>query len=82
MEFLLLAVLGLIALGTTAATSEDGAESSSDDRSSGVTGNGKDTKEEKPKTPEQKLMEAIAEYEANPPKDKRIKISFEMMDRE
>ncbi len=86
MEFLLLAVLGLVAFGTTAATSSDDDISQSGDKSSDKKGKDKgkdkDKEEEKPKSPEQKLMEAIAEYEANPPKDKKIKISFEVQDRD
>lgn len=83
MEFLLLAVLGLVALGTTSATSSDEETAQSGGKSSDKKGDkskGKD--EEKPKSPEQKLMEAIAEYESNPPKDKKIKISFEVQDRD
>lgn len=85
MEFLLLAVLGLVALGTTSAASSDEETAQSGGQPSakkGEKGKEKGKEDEKPKSPEQKLMEAIAEYESNPPKDKKIKISFEVQDRD
>lgn len=90
MEFLVLAMLGLATLGATNAFgSEEEEENKKGDKEKKK--GGKDSKDsdkkgdddqEEAKSPEQELMEAIAKYEKNPPKDKRIKITFEMQDRE
>lgn len=93
MEFLVLAMLGLATLGATNAFgSEEEEENKKGDKEKKKGGKGgKDSKDsdkkgdddqEEAKSPEQELMEAIAKYEKNPPKDKRIKITFEMQDRE
>jgi hypothetical protein len=79
MEFLILALLGLATFGVTEALGSGDDKSDSSKKDSDKDKKDGDTDK---KSPEQELLEAIAKYEADPPKDKRIKISFEMQDRE
>ncbi|MCU0524551.1 MAG: hypothetical protein MUF72_06975 [Elainella sp. Prado103] len=85
MEFLVLAMLGLVTLGATNAfgSEEEEADKKGDKKGEKKKDDQKkDGDKEEEKSPEQELMEAIAKYEKNPPKDKRIKITFELQDRE
>lgn len=89
MELLILALLGLTTVGVTKAFSPDEEEEDSkpvkdskDSKGKGGKGskNGKDSEEPK-KTPRQKLMEAIAEYEAEVHEGEKVKIHLEIEDR-
>lgn len=88
MELLILALLGLTTVGVTKAFSpdeEDGSKDAKDSKDSKGKGgkdskNGKDSEEPK-KTPRQKLMEAIAEYEAEVHEGEKVKIHLEIEDR-
>lgn len=88
MELLILALLGLTTVGVTKAFSPDEEDDSKDAKDSkdskGKGGkdskNGKDSEEPK-KTPRQKLMEAIAEYEAEVHEGEKVKIHLEIEDR-
>lgn len=90
MELLILALLGLTTVGVTKAFSPDEEEDSKDAKDSkdskGKGKGGKDSKngkdsEEPKKTPRQKLMEAIAEYEAEVHEGEKVKIHLEIEDR-
>jgi hypothetical protein len=93
MEFLILAILGLTTAGVTKAfSSPEEAEEEDKDKKAGKEDkgakngkggkNGKDDKEEEPKkTPRQKLMEAIAEYESEVHEGEKVKIHLEIEDR-
>lgn len=95
MEFLILAILGLTTAGMTKAFSsseEEDTKESKDKKDSKDNKGGKDAKdakgkddkdkeEEPKKTPRQKLMEAIAEYESQVHEGERVKIHLEIEDR-